>query len=204
MDSPSAKGAMGGAASGALVTLLMHPKSRKKLGKTAVKVGGMAALAGVGYYGYKQWQKSKEGPVASPPSPSVAASAAVLEVPESEVEVSDSLGEKMLLAMISAAASDGKIDGCEMDILLDSMEMAELTPEENRRLTAALNHPPTLEAVAGLAANPEEASELYAASITAIDPDTPAENMYLRRLARALQLEASLVRQIHAAAGMTA
>jgi uncharacterized membrane protein YebE (DUF533 family) len=55
-----------------------------------------------------------------------------------------------------------------------------------------------------LAANPEEASELYAASITAIDPDTPAENMYLRRLARALQLEASLVRQIHAAAGMTA
>lgn len=201
MDSPSAKGAMGGAASGALVSMLMHPKARKKLGKTAVKVGGMAAIAGVGYLGYKRWQKSK-GNGSAPASEAVEQSTtAVLEDPVTEVEVSDSLGEKMLLAMISAAAADGNIDNLEMDTLLDSMDAAELSPEENSRLTAALNEPPTLEAIAAMPSGLEEASELYAASIEAIAPDTPAEHLYLRRLARALSLDASLVQQIHAAAG---
>ena len=47
-NSSTAKGALGGVAGGALASMLIHPKARKKLGKTAVKVGGAAALAGVG------------------------------------------------------------------------------------------------------------------------------------------------------------
>ncbi len=137
---------MGGAASGALVSMLMHPKARKKLGKTAIKVGGMAAVAGVGYLGYKQWQKSRGNGSAPAPGAVERTTAAALEASDSEFEVSASLGEKLLLAMISAAAADGKIDNLEMNTLL------------------------------------EEASELYAASIEAIDPDTPAEHLYLRRL----------------------
>lgn len=50
------QGAFGGAASGALVSLLMNSKSRNPIQKNAVKVGGMAALAGIGYYAYQKWQ----------------------------------------------------------------------------------------------------------------------------------------------------
>ena len=58
LGSPGSQGALGGAASGALVSLLMNGKARKKIQKHAVKVGGMAAVAGLGYYAYRKWQQS--------------------------------------------------------------------------------------------------------------------------------------------------
>lgn len=68
------------------------------------------------------------------------------------------------------------------------------------KLTAALNAPPSAEEVATLADSPEQAAELYAASLAAIELDTPAENLYLRRQARSLSLEPSLVQQLHSEA----
>ena len=64
-ESPSAKGALSGAASGAMVSLLMNKKARKKIGKSAAQLGGIAALAGVGYFGYKKWQESRANPADS-------------------------------------------------------------------------------------------------------------------------------------------
>ena len=205
MDSPSAKGALGGAASGAVVSLLMNKKARKKLGKTAVTAGGAAAVAGLGYYAYKKWQGAKDSSSASSqplsasstPSPTQLAAAPTLTPTLAPVPVDPSLNVKLILSMIAAAAADGTIDPNEMDTLFASMEGSGLSAEEKGKLTAALNNPPSAEEIAALSGSPEESSELYVAALSAIDLDTPAEDFYLRRLAAGLCLDRNLVTQLH-------
>ena len=206
-SSPSAKGALSGAASGALVSALMGTKSGRKLGKTAVKVGGAAAVAGLGYYAFKKWQESRSSQTQSPsvqtqePSSAPAEQSPLsLDQAATQVEVTETLCAKIILAMIAAAAADGSIDDQEMDTLFNTMESSQLSAGASGQLTAALNEPPTLEEVATLPSNAEEASELYAASLAAIDLDTPAEHLYLRRLAKALVLDSELVQSIHSTA----
>jgi uncharacterized membrane protein YebE (DUF533 family) len=70
-------------------------------------------------------------------------------------------------------------------------------PAEKARLTSALNAPPTVERIAGLANGPEEASEIYGAALTAIDLDSPSEHLFLRRLASSLKLDDQLVNTVH-------
>lgn len=202
-SSPSAKGALSGAASGALVSALMNKKARKKLGGTALKLGGLAAVAGAGYYAYRKWQeKQGAGTVASrtPPSPAPAS----LQSASQDAAPDQTMAAKLVLAMIAAAEADSKIDAAEMDALLEAMDRSNLPSSEKASLTAALNEPPTLEEVAALAESPEQASELYAASLAAIHLDTPAETLYLRRLARALSLDQALTAQLHREVGMPA
>jgi uncharacterized membrane protein YebE (DUF533 family) len=85
-----------------------------------------------------------------------------------------------------------------MNALVTAIEKSPIEPGEKAQLTAALNEPPTVEAVAALAADPEEASELYGAALATIKIDTPAEHLFLRRFARALELEPALVTTLHA------
>ena len=208
-NNPGAQGALGGAASGALASMLVHKKSRKKIGKTAMQVGGAAAIAGVGYYAYKKWQSSKtqqnipqqtnsaqQNVAPQPTSLPPARTEEIYKAYES-VTVSDSLALGMIKSMIAAAASDGSIDSHEMDTLLAAMDEANLTHAENAELTKTLNNPPTLEDIASIPSNEEEASEIYSAALSAIDPDTPAENMFLKRLARSLNLDPNLVSYLH-------
>lgn len=197
VQSPASKGALGGAASGALVAMLMSKKARKKLGSTVVTAGGAAAVAGLGYYAYKKWQSHKTPQAQRPANAEPPALHATPAPPPSALPINQSLALKILLAMVAAAGADGRIDPAEMDALLAAMDDARLTSHENAKLTATLNAPPSAEDVAELADDPEQASELYAASLAAIDLDTPAEDLYLRRLARALQLDHSLVQQLH-------
>jgi uncharacterized membrane protein YebE (DUF533 family) len=205
LGSAGGQGALGGAASGALVSLLMNGKARKKVQKHAVKVGGMAAVAGIGYYAYRKWQQGRgdvppplpAGAVAPartellPPLPADVEDAAV------KVTVSAELPMKMVLAMIAAAAADGTIDRVEMNALATAIDDAPVDAAEKARLSAALNRPPTVEDIAALAGGPEEASEIYGAALTAIDVDTPSEHLFLRRLAKSLELEEPLVAALH-------
>lgn len=208
LGSAGAQGALGGAASGALVSLLMNGKSRKKIQKNAVKVGGMAALAGVGYYAYQKWQQSQQG--SAPPAPTHAIPAPATNVADTppplpadlgtasfQVKVTGELPMKMVLAMIAAAAADGTIDSVEMTALAEAIDTSPLEPAEKGRLTSALNLPPTVEEIAGLANGPEEATEIYGAALTAIEVDTPSEHLFLRRLSRALKLDDQLVATVH-------
>ena len=196
---------MSGAASGALVSLLLNKKARKKLGGSMGKVGGAAALAGIGYMAYRQWQES-QGPAVPPPAPSMPSTSDMVPPPppplnlaaaSDQVETTDGLQVKMLLAMVAAAAADGSIDDREMDNLIQAIDAAPISPEAKSELTAALNEPPTVEEIAASVSGPEEASELYGAAFAAIEVDTPAEHMFLRRFAVALNLNEELRLRIH-------
>ena len=207
LGSSGAQGALGGAASGALVSLLMNGKARKKIQKNAVKVGGMAAIAGVGYFAYQKWQQSKQdaAPAQVQVLPAAAPAANLIPPPlppdlagaSFQVRVTGELPMKMVLAMIAAAAADGTIDSVEMSALADAIDNAPVEAAEKARLTSALNKPPTVEEIAGLANGPEEASEIYGAALTSIEVDTPSEHLFLRRLSKALDLDEQLVATVH-------
>ena len=201
-SSSAAQGALGGAASGAMVALLMNKKARKNLGGTALKLGGAAAVAGVGYYAYQQWQKRKSSGTSGSasslePAPASLAMAPV-DAPPALPLVDDSLAFKMIKTMIAAAQADGQIDDAELAKLEEAVHSAGLSPAEDAAVMAALNTPVPMEEIGRWPSSPAEAAELYGAALLAVDPDTVAEKFFLRRLASTLRLPVDLTAQLNA------
>ena len=63
------KGLATGGVAGGLAGILLGGKTSKKMAKGAVKLGGTAALAGLAYKAYTQWQASKgQAPQAEAPT----------------------------------------------------------------------------------------------------------------------------------------
>jgi len=215
LSGPTAKGALGGLAGGMLGGMLTNKKMRKSLGKNAVKVGGAAAVAGLAWYAWRNWQAKQQGSAVPPPPPPSMDSEgdALFQAPPrdgsflppaSQPAACDALALAMVTAMIGAAKADGQIDGTELKTLLDTVEGSDLEPRAKADVLQRLNSTVTVDDVAALSNGPEMAAELYAASLGAIALDTPAEQAYLAMLARKLALPPGLVQELHAAAGAPA
>jgi uncharacterized membrane protein YebE (DUF533 family) len=112
-------------------------------------------------------------------------------------------GARLLLrAMVSAAKADGQIDGHEMQRILQKLDEAGADPEDKGFILDEMRKPLDVAALAREAGgSPEVAAQLYAASLLAIEVDTPAERDYLRRLAAALGLDEAAVGRLHASLG---
>ena len=205
LQDPAAKGALGGVAGGAATSLLMNKKARKKLGKTAVNVGGVAALAGVAYWAYQKYQGKQAGQPEAVAAPGQSATGTVTPPPQgssflpgpNDTAACNALAIKLVRAMIAAASADGQIDGAELKRVLAAIEQADLNPADKAAMLQAMNTPDTLDGIAALADSQEVATELYAASLSAIEVDTPAEHAYLSMLAAKLNLPGELVSAIH-------
>lgn len=189
------KGLAGGAAAGGLAGILLSGGSPKKMLKTAVKVGGTAALAGFAYKIYNDWQASKSGvPAAEAP----ASMKDVTPAPEgtkflpSNGKAQSDLSLAILRAMIAAAKADGHIDAAEQQKIFGKLGALNLDTEAKAWVMDELRKPLDIDAVVAAASSPEVAVEIYAASVLAIDPDDAAEQAYLVMLASRLKLDPSL------------
>jgi uncharacterized membrane protein YebE (DUF533 family) len=188
------KGLAGGAAVGGLAGILLGGKGAKKLAKTAVKVGGTAALAGLAYKIYSDWQASKQAPAEEPPVPMKD----VTPKPEGTPflpaipAVQDELSRAILRAMIAAAKADGHIDMAEQQKIFGKLDDLDLDVEAKAWVMDELRKPLDIDSVVKGATSPEVAVEIYTASVLAIDPDDPAEQAYLAMLASRLRLEPGL------------
>ncbi|CUH40841.1 Inner membrane protein YebE [Jannaschia seosinensis] len=105
----------------------------------------------------------------------------------------------MVRAIGQAVRADGHIDAEERSALDEILGEAE-TEADRAALDAALSEPVNPERLARDVPRNHE-SEVYAAALTAIDPDHPAERDFLRRFATALALEPAEVSRLHDAAG---
>lgn len=189
------KGLAGGAAAGGLAGLLLGGKSTKKLAKTALKVGGTAALAGIAYKVYTEWQAAKNQPEAEPesqPMKDVTPRPEGTKFLPSAAEARNALSLGLLRAMIAAAKSDGHIDAAEQQKIFGKLDELDLDTEAKAWVMDELRKPLDIDAVVAAATSPEVAVEIYAASFLAIDPDDPAEQAYLAMLASRLKLDPGL------------
>jgi len=107
----------------------------------------------------------------------------------------------ILKAMINAAKADGQLDNAEMQRILGQLEEAGVDAEAREFVQAETRRPFDSHGFPEVS-NVQTAVEVYAASVLAIEVDTPAEREYLRRLAQGLGLEERTVQRLHATLGV--
>jgi uncharacterized membrane protein YebE (DUF533 family) len=194
-DPNTQRTAMTGAAGLAAGLLLSGGKPTKLLGNAA-KIGAVAAVGGLAY---KAWQNYQEKQTTAPQSQAPREDAFIPAPGNATAE--EELGKSLVRAMISAAKADGRIDAKEKDAIFERLKTMSLSAEEKAWVFDELSTPLDINAVVARADTPEHAAEIYAASLVAITADTPAEQAYLEALAAKLRLDPALVAEIHKTAG---
>ncbi len=192
---------LAGGAAGGLAALLLGSKSGRKIGGNLVKLGGLAAIGGIAYKAYQDYQARQGGgarpsqtsvPVLPPPADSAFA-------PENTPLGTASLAETLIVAMVAAAKADGHIDAEERGRIYGHLEKGGLDADEVAFLTRELEATPDMERLVRAATTPELAAEIYAASVLAMRPDTPEERSYLAVLSARLEMDPALAESIERA-----
>ncbi len=185
-------------ATGAIAAVLLGTGAGRRLTGSALRIGGLAAIAGLGYQAYKNYQNGKApAPQETPAEPEL------LPPPDSNFSTDAETNNQdfaliLVRAMIAAARADGHIDEAEREQILGKVKTSGLEPDAEAFLAAELSNPVDLDAIVGAAKTEEQKVELYTASRLAIDPDTRAERGYLDLLAGRLGLADALVDHIEA------
>jgi len=193
-DPNTQRTAMTGAA-GLAAGMLLSGGGLGKLAGNAAKVGAMAAVGGLAYSAWQNYQSKQQGASA----PATAQDAFIPAPGDSRGQ--EELGKTLVRAMIAAAKADGRIDADEKEAIFGKLETMSLSSEEKAWVFDELSSPLDINAVVARADTPEHATEIYAASLVAITADTASERAYLDALASKLRLDPSLVSEIHKAAG---
>ncbi|WP_159738706.1 tellurite resistance TerB family protein [Vibrio atypicus] len=183
-NSGSLKSLGAGAVGGGLVSLLMGSKKSKKLGKkvgkNALKVGGVALLGGLAYKVYNDYQSKQ-----------------VTSASHDTFNPNDDIHSQLIIkAMIAAAKADGHVDPQEMERIELTLKQAGADSQLQHLLHVELNKPLDPTEVARLAQSPQQASEIYLASLIVVDEQNFMEKAYLQELAKQLNLSPEVTYQL--------
>jgi len=210
----------GGSGSGGLGGLLgnvLNEAGNAVGGKQNLALGGLGALAGallggggkslggalgggiMALLGTMAYQALK-GAGSQPPEVPLG-----LVEPQSEAERQEleHHSEIVLKAMINAAKADGQIDQGEINRIVGKLKETGMGAEAQQYVMTEMQKPiDTPALVAEVKGRPALAAQIYAASLLAIEVDTPAEKKYLDQLALGLGLQPEVTQRIHAMVGL--
>ncbi len=210
-------GGSSGSGIGGMLGSILDDASRAVGGKRNLAVGGIGALAGallggggrsmggalgggvmalLGAMGYAALKKGGQAPADIPVG---------LQEPKTTEEKKALEHETglVLKAMINATKADGKIDEQEMARIIGKLGEMGIDSEAKEFVTAEMRKPIDTDALINAAAGqPAMGAQLYAASLLAIEVDTPAERTYMKRLAERLGLNPDTVAVLEQAIGM--
>jgi len=111
--------------------------------------------------------------------------------------------ELVLKAMINAAKADGQIDEEEIQRIVGKLQEGGSDAEDQRYVLTQMQKPAETEKLISAAkGRPELAAQIYAASLMAIEVDTPAERAYLGKLASGLELTPEVAGRIEQMVGL--
>ena len=164
---------------------------------------GLLAVAVEAFDHYSKKNQAAANPGSAPaggPPPPPPPPPPPLELAQEDAVHHDAL--ILIRAMIAAANADGVIDADERNAILEQLREAGVPPEDQGFVVQEMQHPLSLEDLAGQVTSPELAGQVYAVSVSAIDIDTDEERLYLFHLADALNLSPVQVQEIHVAAGV--
>lgn len=195
LANPGVAGIAGGVLGG-----LLGSKAGRKLGKSALQLGGAAAIAGLAYAAWRRHQEAGDGRAldAGSGEPTLAQLVARKYLPEPQREdAREDLACVLLTAMIAAARADGRLDARESERIRKRLLELQLDERAHAAIESQLAGPVDLDALVRAATTQEIALEIYTASLLAIDPDTAAERGHLMLLADRLGLPEALVQAVH-------
>lgn len=189
-------------ATGALVAVLLGTRAGRQVSGSALKVGGLAAIAGLAYKAYQNYMDGNQPsstqaqpgqePELLPPPPDTDFHPSQAPQGESEFAL------VLVRAMIAAANADGHIDDDERKKIVDRANLAGLGSEAQEFLAAETASPMSIEDIVAAAQTDAQKVEVYTASRLTIDPNSRAERGYLDLLAGRLQLPDALVDHVEA------
>jgi uncharacterized membrane protein YebE (DUF533 family) len=187
-------------AAGAIAAVLLGTGTGRAVTGSALKLGGMAAIAGLAYKAYQNYQKGDA------PQQGTPATEPVLLPPPSDTPFHPSQAPQgeaefalvLVRAMIAAARADGHIDDAERKKIGDKLSLSGVGTEEGQFLMQELERPVDLDAIVAAAQTQEQKIEVYTASRLAIEPNTRTERGYLDMLAGRLGLPDPLVDHVEA------
>jgi len=171
-----------GALAAGAVALLLGTQSGRRLTGTAMKLGGLAAVGGLAYKAYNDWQKNQNGESAHTGTP----------FGELNEAGSKQRGILLLRAMLSAAKADGHMDSAERANIEAQIDKLGLDASTVEFLHNEIEQPINPGELAAAVESDEEGAEVYLASAMVLDIDGRDERVYLDRLAGALNLAPGL------------
>ncbi len=174
-------------------------------GKTSVPGGalGGGALALLASLALSSLGGDRQGQASPSQDPAADAPLGLREpqTPDEEQELQDK-ATLVLQAMINAAKADGSIDQGEIQRITGRLESEGAAQAAREFIGQEMLKPMDMDGLIGKVRTPQAAVEVYAASLLAIELDTPAERDYLRRLAAGLKLDPTAVQRVHATLGI--
>jgi uncharacterized membrane protein YebE (DUF533 family) len=165
-------------------------------------VGG-AGLAMLGTLAMQALQKMAEQKAMQQQAPAPEQIPIGVRPPDTPAEeaILESKATILLRAMISAAKADGQIDGGEVQRILGKVQDGGADADAIGFLQQEMKKPLDIDSLVAQVRDAGLAAEVYAASLLAIEVDTPAERDYLRRLAQGLRLDPVVTAELHGALG---
>lgn len=181
----------------AIAGVLLGTDGGRKVAGSALKLGSLAAIAGLGYQAYKNY-KAGQNPVETAQGGTPELLPPPTDSGFNPEAVSTDFALILVRAMIAASRADGHIDDAERARIMDKLKVSGLGADAAQFLEDELANPVDLDAIIAAATTEEQRVELYTASRLAIEPKSRAERGYLDLLAGRLGLADGLVDHIEA------
>lgn len=183
-----------GAMAAGILALLLGTGAGRRVTGSALKIGSLAAIGGLGWKAYQNWlnknqQENKE-------IRDRAENAKVVPINELSEEDANKRSEVLLKAMIAAAKADGHVNSKERAAIKEQIEKLNLSGEVADILEEEIKKPLDVKEVAALADNDAMAAEIYLVSAVVTDKENSMEKSYLDSLAKALDLPDELVAEL--------
>lgn len=188
-------------AAGAIAAVLLGTKAGRNVTGSAIQLGGLAAIATLGY---KAYQNYKAGKPIMPQTGGDAAQGTVIDGelagtgfdPAAQNDGGALFALNLVRVMIAAARADGHIDEAERAAILGKLKTSGINEDVQAFIDGELSNPVDLDALVAAAMTQEQKVELYTAARLTISPDTRAERGFLDMLAGRLALADALVDHI--------
>jgi len=172
-----------------------------KSAKGAIGGGALALLGSIALQAFRNASQQGSQPEKIDSADQLAAGLRAAANAKEEKEV-QSIVDLTVRAMVNAAKADGRIDEDEMQKIVGEMQEDGISQAERDYLLAEVCKPLNTAEIVRAVPNRQVAAQVYAASLLAIEVDTPTERAYLQTLARDLKLDSNVVSQIHSTLGL--
>ncbi len=185
-----------GAIAAGVLALLLGTGAGRRVTGSALKIGSLAAIGGIGWKAYQNWLAQKEQ--ATEEIKEMAENAKTISINDLDEDDANKRSQILLKAMIAAAKSDGHINQKEISAIDEQIVKLNLSSEVASLLKDEIEKPLDVKEVAALAENSAIAAEIYLVSAVVTDRENSMEKAYLKDLAKAMNLPDALVAQLQA------
>ena len=194
-----------GAMAAGVLALLLGTKGGRKLSGSALKLGSLAAVGGLGYQAYQKWAAEKNATdqqykeMAEDIGKENSNDETLVNFDKLDDKDAENRSQILLKAMIAAAKADGHVNTKEVAAIEEQVTKLGLGNNTAALIQDEIAKPLDVKEVAALANNDQAmAAEIYLVSAVISNRENSMERDYLENLAEEMGLPDALVTQLRA------